>query len=180
METGLAIQLGASEEKRRADQYSYLTAVHCLSSSCRSKLALHTFQLCPAIPASQHYAEQRCCCSQQLATNFALLSFPLLSKGTSGSFLQNLRHLDEQLIYSSAQHFFLSLFCSSCHRAQFVQRSNPLRKQPVVQVSFHCSQQPLLIALLHDVSWKFRVGHTPPLLFFVFFFFTCLFSHNFA
>lgn len=66
--------------------------------------------------------------------------------------------------------FFLSLFCSSCHRAQFVQRSNPLRKQPVVQVSFHCSQQPLLIALLHDVSWKFRVGHTPPLLFFVFFF----------
>lgn len=106
METGLAIQLGASEEKRRADQYSYLTAVHCLSSSCRSKLALHTFQLCPAIPASQHYAEQRCCCSQQLATNFALLSFPLLSKGTSGSFLQNLRHLDEQLIYSSAQHFF--------------------------------------------------------------------------
>lgn len=120
METGLAIQLGASEEKRRADQYSYLTAVHCLSSSCRSKLALHTFQLCPAIPASQHYAEQRCCCSQQLATNFALLSFPLLSKGTSGSFLQNLRHLDEQLIYSSAQHFFFIIIlqllppCSIC------------------------------------------------------------------
>lgn len=157
------------KEKRRADQYSYLTAVHCFPSSRRSELALDTFQLCPAIPPAATRQNSVVVAPLTIGHKFCA-SFPLPSKGTQGSCLQNLRHLDEQLIFSSAQLFFLLLlFCSSRHRALIVQRSDPLWQEPVVQVSFHCSQPPLLIALLRDIAWKFRVGHTPPLLFFIFF-----------
>lgn len=60
----------------------------------------------PAVSSNSASQQNSGVVAQQLATNFALLSFPLLFKGTSGSFLQNLRHLDEQLIFSSAQLFY--------------------------------------------------------------------------
>lgn len=99
-----------------------------------------------------------------LATNFVLFFFLFASSfmGTSGSFPENLRHLDEQLIFSDAV-FLLSQLLLLCS----IRPEVPLSLEKVLR---HCTAA---FDRLTDISENSSLAT-------IICFFACLFSHNFA
>lgn len=119
-----------SRLKRKLEQHSGKQQFHGSNSTC---LQIGTSRS-PAVSSNFHHyhpAQQWCRLgSFSVGHKFCPLLFSSNFKGTMGSIPENLRHLDEQLIFSSAICFcVLSSPCNSGYCAQLVWRSSSFCRQ---------------------------------------------------